>query len=113
MHTQSGTEIIADTCHFNSLLIGAQTSSPMALKVSGYESDLAYYVCEQLEQATRSRTETETTTALAVMHTQLETQVATCTEIITNTCHYNSPLTGAQISSPTALKGRAWMWIRI
>lgn len=47
-------------------------------------------------------------TALAVMHTQLETQVATCIEIIANTCHFNSSVTGAN-RTVTGLKGIAWL----
>ena len=50
------------------------------------EPDLEVYACEQ-EQAARSKTEIETTTALVVMHTQSDT------EIIADTCHFNSPLT--------------------
>ena len=47
-------------------------------------------------------------TALAVMHTQSETQVASCIEIIANTCHFNSSVTGVN-RTVTGLKGIAWL----
>ena len=48
-----------------------------------------------LTQPTMNVHETETMTALAVMHPQSETQVPICTEIIADA--FNNPLTGAQI----------------
>ena len=74
--------MIADTCHLVRWL-EHRYQAQWLWRECGYKSDLAYCACEYIVQVARSNT--ETTTALAVMHIRSQTQVATCTEILTDT----------------------------